>query len=79
MSYTNWLQSLQQAFLNILDLLGTVLAYLMNNHIFKFLFHTLLLFFTINFVVQIIKLIKNIFAMKKEAAKNKVSSSSDIE
>lgn len=79
MSYSNWLQSLQQAFLNILDLLGTVFNYLFNNHLFKFLFHTLLLFFTITFVVQIINLIKNIIARKKEASKNKVSSTSNIE
>ena len=79
MSYSTFLNNTKNAFSNILNLFNLVLSSLLNNNIFKFIIHTVLFGFVIFLLISLIKLILNIFSMKKTADKQKEKSNSDIE
>lgn len=79
MSYSTFLNNAKNAFSNILNLFNLVLNSLLNNNIFKFIIHTVLFGFVIFLLISFIKLILNIFSMKKAAGKQKEKSKSDIE
>lgn len=79
MSYSTFLNNAKNAFSNILNLFYLVLNALLNNNIFKFIIHTVLFGLVIFLVISLIKLILNIFNMKKLAGKQKEKSKSDVE
>lgn len=79
MNYSTFLNNAKNAFSRLLNLFNLVLNTLLNNNIFKFIIHTVLFGFVIFLVISLIKLILNIFSMKKAAGKQKEKSKSDIE
>lgn len=79
MEYKNFLNVITSSTNNIFTAFKNIFSYLLNNNFFKTIIFIILIYFIIENFEEIIKVIKNIFSMKKESAKNKVNNSNDIE
>lgn len=79
MNYSTFLNNAKNAFSRLLNLFNLVLNTLLNNNIFKFIIHTVLFGFVIFMLINLIKIILNIFNRKVKISKQKEKSKSDIE
>ena len=79
MNYQDFLNLIKNCFMNILNIFNIILSNLLNNFIFKILFHIVLLIAVIEFTFKILSVIKNIFSRKVSSSKNKTDSNTDIE
>ena len=79
MSFENFINSIFSCFLNVFNLIKNLFGPVVQNNFIKLIIYVILIFLFIDFLEEIFKLIKNIFAMKKQASKNKQNSNTDIE
>ena len=79
MSFENFINSIFSCFLNVFNLIKNLFGPIIQNNFIKLIIYVILFFLFIDFLEEIFKLIKNIFAMKKQASKNKQNSNTDIE
>ena len=79
MSFENFINSIFSCFLNVFNLIKNLFGPVVQNSFIKLIIYVILIFLFIDFLEEIFKLIKNIFAMKKQASKNKQNSNTDIE
>ena len=79
MSFENFINSIFNSFLNVFNLIKNLFGPVVQNNFIKLIIYVILIFLFIDFLEEIFKLIKNIFAMKKQASKNKQNSNTDIE
>lgn len=79
MSFENFINSIFNCFLNVFNLIKSLFGPVVQNNFIKLIIYVVLFFLFIDFLEEIFKLIKNIFAMKKQASKNKQNSNTDIE
>lgn len=79
MSFENFINSIFSCFLNVFNLIKNLFGPVIQNNFIKLIIYVVLFFLFIDFLEEIFKLIKNIFAMKKQASKNKQNSNTDIE
>ncbi len=79
MSFENFINSIFSCFLNVFNLIKNLFGPVIQNNFIKLIIYVILFFLFIDFLEEIFKLIKNIFAMKKQASKNKQNSNTDIE
>ncbi len=79
MSFENFINSIFNCFFNVFNLIKNLFGPVVQNNFIKLIIYVILIFLFIDFLEEIFKLIKNIFAMKKQASKNKQNSNTDIE
>lgn len=79
MSFEDFINSIFSCFLNVFNLIKNLFGPVTQNNFIKLIIYVILIFLFIDFLEEIFKLIKNIFAMKKQDSKNKQNSNTDIE
>lgn len=79
MSFQDFLLSIINCFNNIFKNLTNIIEIIMNNNFIKLIIYLTILYVVINYLFKIISTIFNITSKKVALAKNKQSSSTDIE